>query len=230
MIWSNSQNPIKFPLNNWAQCVKRQETGWTILKKYFQNCNSVIIYLPSSNSKSIRMTFKYFVNKYTYKRVQWLFLAQFCQSGEKCWADVPAQVIFGSISHRNRFNHCWNRWQRQKLCFHILFTELIWTRLDLLTVGKHEPDLPLSSREGFTAMHSIPQVTRAESRSQTDGDIHSDDVCPEEYFPERGKKYDCYIYYSMHNEYSFVAMTIELCDWFRHCNEHWFCKLLSWSA
>ncbi len=153
-------------------------------------------------------------NNYTYKRVQWLFLAQFCQSGEKCWADVPAQVIFGSISHRNRFNHCWNRWQRQTLCCHILFTELIWTRLDLLTVGKHEPDLPLSSREGFTAMHSILQVTRAESRSQTDGD----DVRQEEYFPDRENKYDCYIYYSMHNEYSFVAMTNESCDWFRHCN------------
>lgn len=34
-------------------------------------------------------------------------------------------------------------------------------------------------------MHSIPQITRAQSRSQTDGD--GVDVDPVVYFPERGK-------------------------------------------
>jgi len=49
------------------------------------------------------------MKRYTYIGVHWLFLAQLRQSSEKCWANIPAQVIFGSISHRNGFNHSWNR-------------------------------------------------------------------------------------------------------------------------
>lgn len=45
-----------------------------------------------------------------------------------------------------------------------------WTDLILLTVGKHEPDFSLSSRERVTAMHSILKVTCAKSRSQADDD------------------------------------------------------------
>lgn len=75
------------------------------------------------------------------------------------------------------------------LCFQILFIKLICSELDSLTVGEHEPDLLLSRREGITAMHSIAQVTRAQSSSQTDGDIQ---CCAFPRERERERKMDCY--------------------------------------